>query len=104
MITNDGAKTAQQGALDKARGLLAGMPDIMICKAASGYHGLYVEFKTDNGRLSDAQVARALELTMEGYKVATIRHIDGFIELIINYLNNQINTGTGETNGNNNGI
>ena len=104
MITNDGKKTPQQGALDKARGLLAGMPDLMLSVARGGYNGLYIELKRKGpkGRPSDEQIEMNLKLTEQGYLCVYIRDINGFIELVINYLNNQINTGTGEPNGKNN--
>lgn len=87
MITNDNAKTARQGALDKARGLLKGMPDVMIAEPTAQYAGLFIEFKAGKGKLSDAQAIMGLNLQASGYSVKAVRSIDEFIEVVNEYLN-----------------
>lgn len=72
-IPNGGARDAITGALLKAEGVLAGIPDVFYAHAAGGFHGLFLEFKKPGGRLSRAQVLCHLRLREEGYRVETVR-------------------------------
>lgn len=54
----------------KNEGLLAGIPDLHLPVARSGYLSLYIEMKSEDGELSDAQKQIILLLESEGNKVA----------------------------------
>lgn len=72
-IPNGGARGTITGALLKAEGVLAGVPDVLYAHAAGGYHGLFLEFKKPGGRLSRAQALCHRGLREEGYRVETVR-------------------------------
>ncbi len=94
MIHNDGAKHGIQAAQDKARGLVAGLPDwcLMVPCQASHFlphgwlHGLFVEFKTATGRRSAIQQKRHDQLRGQGYRVELVQGLAHFQELITAYL------------------
>jgi hypothetical protein len=69
-----GGGKARGGQL-KARGLKAGVPDILIIKGDTG-QAYWAELKTEKGKLSDAQVAAINVLGAAGCRVAVIRSVD----------------------------
>ena len=68
-IPNGGARDAITGARLKQEGVLAGVPDIFLAKAASGKHGLFIEMKTKRGKLSERQRDLFPLLETVGYAV-----------------------------------
>jgi hypothetical protein len=84
---NAGLRTPRQGKWMKDEGLLAGIPDIMVASAKGEFHGLFIEMKTENGRMSDSQTEIKARLESEGYRVEVCR---GWVEakqLTETYLN-----------------
>jgi hypothetical protein len=67
-----GGGKARGGQL-KARGMKAGCPDILIIKDGRAH---WAELKTEQGKLSDAQVAAINQLGAAGCPVAVIRSVD----------------------------
>ena len=59
-----------QGARMKREGVKAGVSDIMLPVARSGWHGLYIELKVKGGRVSDSQRWWIEGVTKQGYLVA----------------------------------
>lgn len=44
-IPNGGARSKAEGAIFKSMGVQAGFPDLFLCIARNGYHGLFIEMK-----------------------------------------------------------
>lgn len=55
----------------KQMGLVPGMPDLMLSMARQGFHGLYIEMKTEDGHLELHQVEQHKALREQDYKVVT---------------------------------
>lgn len=55
----------------KQQGLKAGLPDVCLPVARGQYHGLYLELKSERGRLQDNQKEWLDELSKQGYKAVT---------------------------------
>lgn len=83
---NGGKRNAIEAAKFKAMGVRAGFPDLILCIARQGYHGLFVELKTAKGRQSDNQKYYQAVLEEQGYKYVVIRSIEDFIATINDYL------------------
>ena len=54
-IPNERKCTPQQGARLKRMGVKSGVPDLHLPVARGAYHGLYLEMKTEKGRVSANQ-------------------------------------------------
>ena len=66
-IPNGGSRDAVEGRHLKAQGLKRGVPDLCLPAARGGYHGLYIEMKTEAGRASADQVWWMEHLKAGGY-------------------------------------
>jgi len=51
----------------KRMGYRAGTPDLLILEPRGGFHGLFIELKSDTGRLSDHQAEFLEELNARKY-------------------------------------
>lgn len=56
-IPNGGARSKREAAKLKRMGVLAGAPDLHLPVSRCGYNSLYIEMKTEGGRLSESQRA-----------------------------------------------
>lgn len=92
-IPNGGKRNLREAVRLKASGVLKGVPDLCLAKAASGYHGLYIEMKHGKNKPTDEQDKVIATLKGEGYAVAVCYSLDGFIELVEGYLNGKYQAG-----------
>lgn len=70
----------------KRQGLKKGIPDLCVTHSSElGYHGLYIELKSDKGRLSQDQVSWQNTLMKLGYYCVVCRSIDDVIAVIEYY-------------------
>ena len=91
MIHNDGRKSLATAVADKARGLVAGVPDWCLMVQRLDFWqvlvpGLFVEFKFGAGRLSPDQARIHSALSAQGYEVQVIRTLEEFQQAITAYL------------------
>lgn len=70
----------------KDEGALRGVPDLVLAHPSLGYHGLFIEMKTDVGRPSPEQVDLLKRLRDEGYRAEICRSFDEFKSLVNEYL------------------
>lgn len=94
-IPNGGARHPAVAAKMREEGVKPGVPDLFLPVARHGFHGLFLELKTEvnrpkregsKGGLSDLQSAWIGELRDQGYKVAVCYGRDEAIETITEYL------------------
>jgi hypothetical protein len=85
-IPNAGTASPQRGAWLKAEGLLAGVPDLMVARAAQGFLGLFVEMKTLTGYASKEQKAMIARLQAEGYRCEVCKGYEAALAVIRSYL------------------
>lgn len=89
---NEGKRTPWEGALMKALGLRAGVPDIYIDYPTKTYHGLRIEVKERSpatgryGRPTAAQIKRVNRLNELGYCARFCYGFDETIKTITDYL------------------
>jgi len=80
-----GAQGGRAGWL-KAEGVKPGVPDAFLPVARAGWHGLYIEFKSAVGELSDAQERVGLELLAQGYAVMVFDDAEEAVRAVVHYL------------------
>jgi len=67
-VPNGGRRDAAEAAHLKRQGVRAGVPDLCLPVARSGYHGLFIELKAEGGRPTEAQKKWLGRLRVQGYK------------------------------------
>lgn len=85
-IPNGGARDVVTGAVLKAEGVVAGVPDLFLASRQCGRGGLWIEMKTETGRVSEAQKDIHGRLVAAGYAVEVCRTFDGFRRAVDAYL------------------
>lgn len=83
-IPNEGKRT--NGALLKAAGMTAGVPDLSLPVARRGYHGLYIEMKFGDNKPTKMQKEFMGELKRQGYKTCVAYSADEARSEIRHYL------------------
>lgn len=85
-IPNGAARSASERLNLYGEGLLSGMPDLCVLRPSCGFHGLFIEMKTLEGRMSEAQRDIQRRLIKEGYVAVTCRGADDAWATIQEYL------------------
>lgn len=85
-VPNGGARDRVTGAKLKAEGVVAGVADLFLSVARGGFHGMYIEMKTVNGRQSESQKAFQRSVEAEGYIYKVARSSYGFMREVEEYL------------------
>jgi len=60
--------SATQARIAKAQGMLSGVPDLFLPLPKNGHHGLYIEMKSEKGRLTENQQWFLSNAESLGYK------------------------------------
>lgn len=85
-VPNEGRMNPRTGRIYNEMGRMAGVPDLFIACPRGGWAGLFVEFKSPEGRLTQLQKDAQERLTSAGYRVETIRDFDTFVNTVTEYL------------------
>lgn len=72
--------------LYKQTGLKSGVPDVMLPVARCGFHGLYIEFKSEKGRLSPTQKWWIPRLMRQKFFVGLCRDSRSAADLLTAYI------------------
>ncbi len=83
---NGGSRNIKEAARLKREGVLAGVSDIHVDKACGQWHGLKIEMKAGQGKLTDAQRAYLQTVKNEGYATAVCYTFEEFQEVLTKYL------------------
>lgn len=78
--------SALAGKRAKEQGLKRGIPDIMLPYPNKLYHGLFIELKSEKGRISKDQKIWIKQLNEAGYLAMVCYGFDKAKQLIIAYL------------------
>lgn len=70
----------------KAEGVRPGVPDLKLPIPNDRYHGLYIELKTKQGRVTDRQAHRIAQLNEDGYLAVACHGWDAARKLITDYV------------------
>lgn len=85
-IPNGSYKSVAARMIFKAIGLKPGVPDVFLPVPNDQYHGLWIEFKTKKGRVSDYQLEWIEKLTGQGFAVLICRSWTDAANVTLNYL------------------
>ena len=85
-IPNERKCTPQQGARLKRMGVKSGVPDLHLPVARGVYHGLYLEMKTEKGRVSANQTWWLERLRENGCCCVVCRCWEDAAHLLVTYL------------------
>jgi hypothetical protein len=87
---NEGKRSKITGHRLKMMGVRAGVPDLTICWAEGGYHGLYIELKSEKGKVSVDQKKTIDKLRKADYLVAISRTYEETVTLIYLYMEGKV--------------
>ena len=85
-VPNGGYRFKATAAAMKRAGTRAGVPDVSLPIARKGFHGLWIEFKSDAGKLSEAQETFIEFLRRQNYCVLVCRSWTAGANAVIDYL------------------
>ena len=85
-IPNGGYRNRVEAARFKAIGVKPGVPDLLLACARGGRHGLFIELKTLQGRVSTLQYCWIRVLMGQGYAASICFGADSAIKTIEQYL------------------
>lgn len=66
-FANEGKRTYANASILKRMGLKAGVSDLFIPRGTDNFHGLFLELKSKNGKLTDTQLNFMNEMIKEGF-------------------------------------
>jgi hypothetical protein len=84
-IPNGGHRDIRVAVKLKSEGVMSGVPDLFLPEPV-GYHGLFVEMKSEKGTLSESQKDEKTILEDRGYKVVVCYSAEEAIEAVKEYL------------------
>lgn len=88
-IPNGGRRSPREGKRMKLEGLLSGIPDCFIAIPYSSNSGTFIEFKTRDGNLSDAQRKAIKNLKSMGYAAHVCRSWESAAQIVTEILEAQ---------------
>lgn len=91
-VPNEGERSLIQRIRMKKEGLKKGWPDVQIMRAASGFHGMFIEFKTTKGKVTPEQRSIMDALIEEGYHCVVCRSFDAALEAFKGYIDGSATT------------
>lgn len=90
-IPNAGKRGPVLGRIMKREGMRAGVSDLFLaCPNPFGYHGLFIEMKTPDGAMSEAQKYFQSKATVKGYAAFACYDFDQAVNLITKYLKGEM--------------
>lgn len=86
-IPNGGKRNAREAARLKRMGVKPGVSDVHLPIPRGVYHGLWIEMKSENGKVSPAQSRFLNAMRKHGYKAAVCYGWEEAVAIIEEYLN-----------------
>ena len=85
---NGGVRDPRYGARLKREGMKKGFPDLGVFSPYGKYHGMFIEFKNEKGKVSPEQKEVISKLQAKGYLCVVCKSIDEAIHQTNEYLKN----------------
>ena len=93
-IPNGGTRHKIEAVNLKRQGVKSGVPDMFLPVARRGYHGLFIELKTEIGRTSKNQNAWIESLNKQGYFCEVCHGFDSAMRVIKWYMTVEVRIDT----------
>lgn len=93
-IPNGGKRNVITATRMKREGVLSGVTDLFLSIPRNEFHGMYIELKTGNNKLTTNQETFISEVQKHGYKCEVIYSLDQFIREITYYIKSNLNETT----------
>lgn len=94
-VPNGGQRHAAVAAKLQGQGVKPGVPDLCLPVPRFGCHGLWIEMKTQDGRVSAPQKDWITFLRSAGYRVEVCRSFDEAREVLLSYLDPKVTCSPG---------
>lgn len=94
-VPNGGQRHAAVAAKLQGQGVKPGVPDLCLPVPRFGCHGLWIEMKTQEGRVSVHQKDWIAYLRKAGYRVEICRSFDEAREVLLGYLDPKVTCSPG---------
>lgn len=85
-VPNGGSRNTLEAANLKRQGVKAGVPDLCLPVARQGHHGLYIEMKWGQNKVTKNQKQWLDDLQQQGYETTVCYGADEAIRVIKEYL------------------
>lgn len=85
-IPNAAKRGKRVASMMKAEGLKAGVSDLHLPVPMNGYHGLWVEMKSEDGTVRKSQAEWLIKMSDQGYQTAVCRGWREAVQAIMSYL------------------
>jgi len=85
-IPNGGARHPAVAGKLKAEGVRAGAPDLMLAIPKHYFHGLFIEMKSEGGRVRPGQLEFITLLRQQGYNCAICYSMEEAMRVVMMYL------------------
>ena len=85
-VPNGGTRNAREVIELKRQGLTNGVSDIFICIPSRDLHGLFIEFKSRTGKVSEEQAAFIARVKEAGYGAVVCYSFDEAQVILLNYI------------------
>ena len=85
-FANERKCTIQQGKILKRMGVTKGVSDIFLAISLNGYHGLWIELKINNGKVTNEQMEFIKRKNQRGYFAVAVWGLEATKEVIKCYL------------------
>lgn len=86
-IPNGGARHPAVARKLKAEGVKSGVSDLFLSTSSDKYHGLYIEMKSRDGKLTTNQIDWLCKMSKRNYDTATCHSWITAVNAIVRYLN-----------------
>lgn len=94
-VPNGGQRHAAVAAKLRGQGVKPGVPDLCLPVPRFGCHGLWIEMKTQDGRVSAPQKDWIAFLRSAGYRVEVCRSFDEARDVLLGYLDPKVTCSPG---------
>lgn len=89
-FANERKCSYKEGRNLKRMGVIKGVSDLFLALPTSEFHGLWIELKTEHGRLSNEQMEFIKRKNQRGYFAIAVWGLEAAKEVIVNYLKDYV--------------